>query len=339
MTEMGITEPRCYWKSQYDSGSLLMKASQLQSTKVMFPVGLPREYYAENGKGYVTRATTEEDKRVWKVQILGGIIDTMSEWPLLCGIDQFQRYEMENSRQTQKAEEDKLKRVGDAAKVTYYGIKGTPNDGVVCSLSELAKRLVGEKPEFAPFDSREEAEAWVSPQTRWCAVRLQTGQGVALLEQQAKDLLGSQHGLIMCGPTDENSARTIADHWTKQARRNKLESKKTAAAPSQQQKQREDSKPAPVGRSQKQKEPPKETMQQDNQEKLTKARQQLVKLCSPEEGIKYPDSKLVFAKEKAGSKTIFAVRTFPDSFEVQQAGHLCPWMHCPRRECVVPPTP
>ena len=79
-----------------------MKASQLTSTKVMFPVGLPDNFYDTNGKGYVTRTTTEEDKRVWKVQMLSGHLDTMSEWPLLCGIDQYQRFLMRKG----DAEED-----------------------------------------------------------------------------------------------------------------------------------------------------------------------------------------------------------------------------------------
>ena len=38
---------------------------------------------------------------------------------------------------------------------------------------------------------------------------------------------------------------------------------------------------------------------------------------SPEEGIRYPDNKRAMAKEAGGSKTVFGVRTFPDSFQIE----------------------
>ena len=38
---------------------------------------------------------------------------------------------------------------------------------------------------------------------------------------------------------------------------------------------------------------------------------------SPEEGIHYPDNERAMAKEAGGSKTVFGVRTFPDSFQIE----------------------
>ena len=130
-----------------------------------------------------------------------------------------------------------------------------------------------------------------------------------MTEQQPRQLMGSQHGLMMCGPTDEKSARTIAQHWSSQAK--SMQTTTTAAT------METETSSASAKKNVQAKEHKKEVHQHEEPRKSSS------KLKSPEEGVIYPDSRAVYAKEKEGAKAVFGVRTYPDSFEVQkEAGSI-----------------
>ena len=86
----GIEHPTCYWKNPIPTASLLRNPETVVGAKVSFPVGISVRDAASK-KGYVIATLVENDVRVWKVQILGGNIDTMKAWPLQCCIMQFKK--------------------------------------------------------------------------------------------------------------------------------------------------------------------------------------------------------------------------------------------------------
>ena len=186
LIERGITNPRKYWKYQYSLGELSEAPESVVGLDVAFPVGLG----VRASLGTVINSSFREDQYMWTVQMVHGQIDHVSEWPLLCGLQEaetvhqmrgrfdsgvdelsdealtpIERYGLghESSRRNGLGRRQSLsnsKRKNSRKKI--IAIKGTGNDGIVNDVLTATRRLVGPRAEMKEFASRKEAEEWIN---------------------------------------------------------------------------------------------------------------------------------------------------------------------------------
>ena len=250
--DAGIEVPRKYWTSQYQSGSLLVSPQSVIGRRVCFPVGHSAEFYRTRGSGKVIETLIEHDNRVWKIKMPSGFEDVMSEWPLLCGIEEQERVFLETSNDATvfyairgtvndgivtDASSISARLTGDDAQVQefeseqeanewirqiipapqsqsqkFFAIRGGSRDGVTSDCAEIPIRMTGEDAEFEEFSSFEEAEAWVQA-LKFFAVRLASGLSEVMQLPQFMQAVRGKKGIKVEGPKSKAEAVKIVSAW------------------------------------------------------------------------------------------------------------------------------
>ena len=169
----------------------------------------------------------------------------MSEWPLLCGMEQYRlafvqeteartiyairgstkdgivsnpsmipsRLVGENAEVQQFHSEAEAKEwIRQAPAQTYFAIRGGMHDGVTTDSNEVPRRMSGEWAEFEKFDSRQEAEAWVQASQFFTVKNAKGELGVMQLQEFLAKAKG-QKGWTIEGPNAKAIAVKIMYTW------------------------------------------------------------------------------------------------------------------------------
>lgn len=320
----GIDDPIRYWQQNADLSSLVMSPNSVVGRKVAFPVGMPQTFYNNNGQGFVIGTAMEADTRVWEIQILGGRLDVITAWPLWWGIQQFQTLNLDsppalpNASAVDEVEADVSVNFEDAADSPPHEVFFAVRSEVKSAISSQAADVVGllglKNAEFKQFASKMQAEKWVDElnTTKWFAFKLADGTGLAVQKQQADVIIAEHPDLYNAGPMDEATAHQFAKHWTMQiTKKAKLQAIAKASTLSKQNQIQE----MHTFAMEEDISADKAQSNAKEEEKKVSNLQHAKSEVSPEEGIREPDAMQAMAKEKQGSAAVFAVRTFPDTFQ------------------------
>lgn len=251
LQQKGIDWPRIYWTTTYESGSLLAAPQSVVGRKAYFPVGRATSFYEDAGVSSVTSTRIENDRRVWTVTMHDGYRDTMTEWPLLCGLAQYAAMHGSATRQvyavrgtahdgvitdlaqvparlTADAELREFSSVHEAeawvrareperTHSKFYGIRGGTHDGVVTSLAEVAQRMIGSSAAVEEFTSKVAAEAWVR-EINFFAVRFLSGEARVVSASALMATMRGKTGVTCVGPKSREEAEKQVSAWTREAR-------------------------------------------------------------------------------------------------------------------------
>ena len=250
LMRFGIAAPRTYWTSTYESGSLLAAPEAVVGKPVCFPVGRAAGFYTRANRATVTATLIERDRRVWKVSMPDGTVDTMTEWPLLCGLklcrslypadalatavyavrgttnDGIVRDPLELParlrNQGPSAECDRFDSVhaarawineGAVSSSTFYAVRGGDNDGVVSDVAHVSSMLSGGNACMREFSSKEEAERWIA-RLQFFAVKFSDGSVEIVEADKLSSRVRGKKGVKVEGPvSSEREAREKAREW------------------------------------------------------------------------------------------------------------------------------
>ena len=239
----GINTPIRYWQSKYASGTLTLAPRSVIGTKVCFPAGLDASYYATRGWGKVESTFMDVDTRVWVVCLPNGFRDTMTEWPLLCGIQQYKiafngqaeeiyairgtdnndgiltdkamiasRLVGVNAEVQQFSTESEARQWIKEVKRKFYAVRGGSQDGVTTDSAEIPRRMTSALTEFEEFDSKESAMAWVRD-SQFFTVKDSRGESRVMQLQEFLHKAKGQKGWTVVGPNPKARAVEILHEW------------------------------------------------------------------------------------------------------------------------------
>ena len=219
LVAMGITEPKCFWKSTYESGTLMRDPDAVVGQDVHFPVGVGM-FGDDVQHGIVTESMIRDDRRIWKVQMDDGFIDCMSEWPLLCGLS-LSEERIENMSSSGERETEQRRTGAEATGGEFFAIRGTSNDGIVQFISEVFPRLEGDHAEYETFDSRSEAQEWID-ERQFFAVKLPDDTCEVIKKADVVTATRGKKGVQVKGP----STRKVAADWVRKWKAEQIEKKR-----------------------------------------------------------------------------------------------------------------
>ena len=218
LAERGVEEPTCFWKSSYASGTLVQDPDAVVGQDVYFPVG--RGVHADEVQhGVVTSSVVQEDNRMWKVQMDDGFIDTMSEWPLLCGLSMSEEKLASGSSRAMR-KETSGETQPEEADIVFYAIRGTSNDGIVHLISDVFPRLVGDHAEYESFDSECRAREWID-ENQFYAVLLQADGSKVVKKEEIVEATRGRKGIRVQGPSTRRVAAEEVEKWDAQRKSRK----------------------------------------------------------------------------------------------------------------------
>ena len=213
LIEEGVTDPKCFWKSSYESGKLVQDPDAVIGRDVYFPVGIG----VDNEKvehGVVTASVMSDDSRMWKVTMDDGFVDKMTEWPLLCGLSLSEERSASASSSVEVSEANASEQHEDTGEV-FFAIRGTPDDGIVNFITDVFPRLVGEHAEYDSFDSERKAQEWID-EIQFFAVTLPDGSSSVVTKTDIVDATRGRKGVRVKGPCTRQAAAEEVRKWDKQ---------------------------------------------------------------------------------------------------------------------------
>ena len=206
----GIDEPKRFWLSSYESGTLVSDPESVLGQDVYFPVG--KGMYDEDVRhGVVTESMILEDRRMWKVQMDDGLIDRMSEWPLLCGLALAEERRANVSSGEEMQTESGRARAA-TQEIQFFAVRGTSDDGIVHCISDVFPRLEGAHAEYERFDSRSQAQAWIE-ERRFFAVKFSDSSVKVVKEVDIVEATRGKKGVQVKGPSTRKIAAEMVRTW------------------------------------------------------------------------------------------------------------------------------